>query len=55
MEEGTLMEENQQIQPLFILADTQEKMSNAIIQLSRDNYNKELGSSLWQLVFTYYW
>ncbi len=40
------MEKNQPIQPLFILAETQEKMGSAIIQFTRDDYNKELGSSL---------
>jgi len=40
------MEKNQHIKPLFILAETQEKMGNAIIRFTRDDYNKELGSSL---------
>jgi len=40
------MEKHQLIQPLFILAETQEKMGNAIIQFTRDDYNKELGLSL---------
>jgi site-specific recombinase XerD len=40
------MEKNLLIQPLFILAYTLEKMGNGIIQFTRDDYNKELGSSL---------
>lgn len=40
------MEKTQPIQPLFILAETQEKMGDAIIQFKRDDYNKALGSSL---------
>jgi len=46
MEESTYMEKNQPIHPLFILAETHEKMGNAIIQFARDDYNKELGSAL---------
>lgn len=34
------------IQPLFILLDAPEKMGKAIIQFTRDDYNKELGSAL---------
>jgi site-specific recombinase XerD len=34
------------IQPLFIVADTPEKMGKAIIQFTRDDYNKELGAAL---------
>jgi site-specific recombinase XerD len=40
------MKNNQLIQPLFILTETQEQMGNAIIELIDDNYNKQLGSSL---------
>lgn len=40
------MTKNQFIQPLFILSDAQEKMGNAIIQFTHDDYNKQLGTSL---------
>ena len=40
------MEKNQPIQPLFILAYNLEKMGDAIIQFTQDDYNKEFGSSL---------
>jgi site-specific recombinase XerD len=40
------MEKQRFIQPLFILAETQETMGNVIIQFTDDNYNKQLGSSL---------
>ncbi len=34
------------IRPLFIVADSLEKMGSAIIEFTHDNYNKELGSAL---------
>lgn len=34
------------IQPLFILTEVSEKMGKDIIRFTRDNYNKELGSTL---------
>lgn len=40
------MEKNQLIQPLFILAGTQEKMGRDIIQFAGDDYNKESGATL---------
>lgn len=46
MEEGALMEKNQPIQPLFILAETQDKFDSGIIQFAGDDYNKELGATL---------
>lgn len=40
------MGKSEPIQPLFILLDAPEKMGKAIIQFTRDDYNKELGSTL---------
>jgi site-specific recombinase XerD len=41
-----MAEKSQQIQPLFILSATAEKMGKSIIQFTSDNYNKELGTAL---------
>lgn len=40
------MEYPEPIQPLFILADNPEKMGNAIVRFTSDDYNKELGTAL---------
>lgn len=34
------------IEPLFILNETQEKLTQSFIQFTRDDYNKQLGTSL---------
>ena len=46
MEEGVYVGNSEPIQPLFILADNPEQMGKAIIRFTRDDYNKELGTTL---------